>query len=56
VLRGAGADDATLRRAGEAAAEGLDIVGDQHGSASYKRALLRVYLGRAVRAAARDTA
>jgi carbon-monoxide dehydrogenase medium subunit len=56
VLRGAGADDATLRRAGEAAAEGLDIVGDQHGSASYKRALLRVYLGRAVRAAAKGAA
>lgn len=51
LLRGAHPDDATLRRAGEAAAEELDIVGDAHGSASYKKQLLRVYLGRAVRTA-----
>src|SRR5258706_9329821 len=51
VLRGASIDDAMLRRAGEAGAAELDIVGDPHGSASYKKQLLRVYLGRAVRIA-----
>lgn len=51
ILRGAMADDATLRRAGEAGAAELDIVGDPHGSASYKKHLLSIYLGRAVRAA-----
>ena len=56
LLRGASLDEATLARAGEAAAEGLDIVGDAHGSASYKKQLLRVYLGRAVRAAAKGAA
>ena len=56
ALRGGSVDEATLRRAGEAAADGLDIVGDAHGSASYKKQLLRVYLGRAVRAAARGAA
>jgi len=56
VLRGGRVDDATLARAGEAAAEGLDIVGDAHGSASYKKQLLRVYLARAVRAAAKGPA
>jgi carbon-monoxide dehydrogenase medium subunit len=53
VLRGATVDDATLARAGEAAADGLDIVRDAHGSAAYKKQLLRVYVGRAVRAAAK---
>jgi carbon-monoxide dehydrogenase medium subunit len=56
VLRGGAIDDATLARAGEAAVAGLDIVGDAHGSGSYKRELLRVYLARAVRAAAKGTA
>jgi carbon-monoxide dehydrogenase medium subunit len=56
ALRGAAIDDATLARAGEAAAAGLDIVGDAHGSASYKKQLLRVYLARAVRAAAKGAA
>ncbi|MFJ1472045.1 MULTISPECIES: FAD binding domain-containing protein [Massilia] len=52
LLRGAAArDDAVLKRAGEAAAAELDIVGDPHGSASYKKHLLSVYLGRAVRCA-----
>ncbi|NUZ04622.1 FAD binding domain-containing protein [Piscinibacter koreensis] len=49
LLAGASADDATLRRAGEAAAAEIDIVGDPHGSAPYKCHLLRVTLGRAVR-------
>jgi carbon-monoxide dehydrogenase medium subunit len=52
LLRGASPDDATiLRDAGEAGAAQLDIVGDSHGSASYKKQLLKVYLGRAVRTA-----
>jgi carbon-monoxide dehydrogenase medium subunit len=51
VLRGARADDATLARAGEAAAAEAGVIGDAHGSAAYKRELLRVYVGRAIRAA-----
>lgn len=51
VLRGARADDSVLRRAGEAAAAEAGVIGDQHGSAAYKRELLRVYVARAVRAA-----
>ncbi|SDH87373.1 carbon-monoxide dehydrogenase medium subunit [Paraburkholderia steynii] len=52
LLRGASPDDsAILRDAGEAGAAQLDIVGDPHGSASYKKQLLKVYLGRAVRTA-----
>ncbi len=46
-----GTDDARLRRAGEAAAEEADPVTDQHGSAAYKRQLIRVHLPRAVRSA-----
>lgn len=56
VLQGAIADDITLRRAGEAGAAELDIVGDPHGSASYKKHLLTVYLGRAVRIALDNSA
>jgi carbon-monoxide dehydrogenase medium subunit len=55
VLRGARADDATLARAGDAAADELAIVGDARGSASYKKQLARVYLRRAVRAALEPT-
>jgi carbon-monoxide dehydrogenase medium subunit len=56
ALRGGALDEPTLGRAGEAAADGLEIVGDAHGSASYKKQLLRVYLGRAVRAVATGAA
>jgi carbon-monoxide dehydrogenase medium subunit len=55
LLRGAVASDDLLRRVGEAAAE-APIIGDQHGSAAYKRQLLRVHLGRAVRAALAEPA
>jgi aerobic carbon-monoxide dehydrogenase medium subunit len=55
VLRGARADDATLARAGDAAADELAIVGDTRGSAGYKKQLARVYLRRAVRAALEST-
>jgi carbon-monoxide dehydrogenase medium subunit len=51
LLQGAAAEDAVLRRAGDAAADEASILADAHGSASYKRELLRVYLRRAVRQA-----
>jgi carbon-monoxide dehydrogenase medium subunit len=51
ALHDAVPDDATLRRAGEAAAAEAAIIADAHGSAAFKRELLRVYLGRAVRQA-----
>ncbi len=51
VLRGARADDAVLRRAGEAGAAEAAVIGDQHGTAAYKRELLRVYVARAIRQA-----
>ncbi len=51
ALRGARVDDAVLARAGEAAAAEAGVIGDAHGSAAYKRELLKVYLGRAIRAA-----
>jgi carbon-monoxide dehydrogenase medium subunit len=56
VLQGAVPDDAVLRRAGEAAAAEASILADAHGSAAYKRELLRVYLGRAVRQALNQSA
>jgi aerobic carbon-monoxide dehydrogenase medium subunit len=49
LLQGAAAEDAVLNRAGDAAAEEASILSDAHGSAAYKRELLRVYLRRAVR-------
>ncbi len=52
ILAGANIDDKTLAAAGEAAAAEAEIIGDVRGSAAYKRELLRVYVGRAVRAAA----
>jgi carbon-monoxide dehydrogenase medium subunit len=36
---------------GEAAAAEAPVIGDEHGSAAYKRELLRVYVARAVQAA-----
>jgi aerobic carbon-monoxide dehydrogenase medium subunit len=51
ILQGAPAEDAVLRRAGDAAAEEASILADAHGSAAYKRELLRVYLRRGVRRA-----
>jgi carbon-monoxide dehydrogenase medium subunit len=51
VLEGARLDEPTLLRAGEAAAAEAAIEGDDRGSASYKRELVRVHVGRAVRAA-----
>jgi carbon-monoxide dehydrogenase medium subunit len=51
VLSGASPDEKTLARAGEAAVAEADILADVRGSAAYKRELLRVYIGRAVRTA-----
>jgi carbon-monoxide dehydrogenase medium subunit len=51
ALQDAPPDDAALTRAGEAAAAEVAILADAHGSAAYKRELLRVYLRRAVRQA-----
>ncbi len=56
VLQGAAPDDAILNRAGEAAVAEASILADAHGSATYKRELLRVYLRRAVRQALADGA
>jgi carbon-monoxide dehydrogenase medium subunit len=51
VLRGAEADEATLRRVGEAAADEVEVMADARGSASYKKELVRVVAARAVRKA-----
>jgi carbon-monoxide dehydrogenase medium subunit len=56
VLRGARVDAATLARAGEAAATEAGVIGDSHGSAAYKKELVRVYVARAIRAALADDA
>lgn len=50
-LQGAPVNDDVLRRCGEAAAAEAEMVADARGSAAYKQALLRVYVGRAIRAA-----
>jgi carbon-monoxide dehydrogenase medium subunit len=52
VLHNGRLDNALLRHAGDAAAKEAILLTDAHGSAGYKRELLRVYLGRAVRRAA----
>jgi aerobic carbon-monoxide dehydrogenase medium subunit len=54
VLRGARLDDASFARAGEAAALEAGVIGDAHGSAAYKKELVRVYVARAIRAALAD--
>ena len=51
ALSGAKVDDKTLRAAGEAGAAEADIISDVRGSAAYKRELIRVHVGRAVRQA-----
>jgi aerobic carbon-monoxide dehydrogenase medium subunit len=51
ALTGTRADDKSLREAGGAAASTAEVMGDEHGSAAYKRELVRVYVARAVRAA-----
>jgi len=51
LLAGASLDAKLLARLGDAAVEEVEMVGDVRGSAPYKRELLRVYVGRAVKAA-----
>lgn len=51
AVRGTKADDTVLRRAGDAAASAAGVIADEHGSAAYKRELVRVYVARAIRAA-----
>jgi carbon-monoxide dehydrogenase medium subunit len=51
ILNGARADDATLKAAGDAAAKEAPVIGDMRGSVAYKRELLRIAVGRAVRQA-----
>jgi carbon-monoxide dehydrogenase medium subunit len=51
LLRGSRAEDHLLKQAGAMAADELDIVGDMHGSADYKKHLLRTYVGRTIREA-----
>jgi carbon-monoxide dehydrogenase medium subunit len=51
ALRGGGTDEASLRRAGDAAAEEAQLITDGQGSTAYKRELVRVYVPRALRAA-----
>ncbi|MDH3287684.1 MAG: xanthine dehydrogenase family protein subunit M [Betaproteobacteria bacterium] len=51
ALTGTRVDDKTVREVGDAAASMAEVMGDEHGSAAYKRELVRVYVARAVRAA-----
>jgi carbon-monoxide dehydrogenase medium subunit len=51
ALAGATVDAKLLARAGDAAAAETETISDVRGSAAYKRELIRVYVGRAVRAA-----
>ena len=51
ALAGTTIDDKTLARAGDAAANEAECIADVRGSAAYKRELIRVYVGRAVRQA-----
>ena len=52
ALHGGRLDDQALSHAGDAAANEAVLLTDAHGSAAYKRELLRVHLGRAMRQAA----
>ena len=51
ILDGASADENTAKRAGDAAVEEVSFLSDAHGSAAYKKELLRVHLARAIRQA-----
>jgi len=56
ALEGVAPDEAVFRRAGDAAAEEVETISDAHGSAPYKRELLRVYLRRALHEALDESA
>lgn len=51
ALRGVRVSDTLLRQVGDIAASEAGVIGDNHGSAAYKRELLRVYVARAIRKA-----
>jgi carbon-monoxide dehydrogenase medium subunit len=48
LLRGKLTDDKAVQQAGEAAAREVSIESDMHGSAAYKKQLIRVYLARTI--------
>jgi aerobic carbon-monoxide dehydrogenase medium subunit len=52
ALAGSAIDDAAAQKAGNAAAEAIDPLGDIHASEEYRRHLVRELTGRALRAAA----
>jgi carbon-monoxide dehydrogenase medium subunit len=56
ALKGMRIDDKVLARAGEAGAAEAEVISDVRGSAPYKRELIRVHIGRAVRQAAANGA
>jgi carbon-monoxide dehydrogenase medium subunit len=53
ALRGQAASEESIGRAAEAAAEGIEFLGDIHASADYRRHLVRVYTRRALQDAVR---
>jgi len=55
VLNDNSVDEKLLKDVGDAAASTAQVIGDEHGSAAYKRELVRVYVPRAVRAALSET-
>ncbi len=56
LLMGAEVTDGLLKQAGDAAVDEADLITDPQGSAAYKRELLRVTVGRAVRSALEEEA
>jgi carbon-monoxide dehydrogenase medium subunit len=51
LLRGARLDECVIARAGEAAAAEVEPIADAHGSAAYKRELVRIHVQRSLRQA-----
>jgi carbon-monoxide dehydrogenase medium subunit len=51
VLSGKTVDGKLLREVGDAAVSTVELIGDEHGSAAYKREIIRVQVPRAVQAA-----
>jgi len=51
ILDGSAGDEEARARAADAAMGEVSFLSDSHGSAAYKKELLRVYLSRAVREA-----
>jgi aerobic carbon-monoxide dehydrogenase medium subunit len=56
VLNGKEINDERLKEAGEAALRDCEVIADVRGSVSYKRELMKVYVGRTVRAALMERA